>query len=375
MMEKWTGHREKEKSKGTLVEAAREGEPSPEWWEGHVKAIALALAVGMAAEAAPVAFAETKEATPEKKTTVEVVHDAAWEARQEKLREFDKELKEHKTRAKVALIRDVCGKAIEPFLLFRGIKNDLKELHLLEEARKDPAHRDEVELEESLCKHFKERWTPRDQPIDTFTVKNVDKIEGLAPEAFTDFMHDTYPKKYIFSSVAGIEFIAEYRKDGVKGYIYDYSTRYVKYEKEQEKVKRAPITIYDVRKGYDKAAFLATLMHEMGHPNDWSNSASLTNFERIDMLTDVIGRLLAEDRFRSKYVENITIKELGLYHPGSKEKELSEEEKKQILFEIKTGEYWAEIQKEYFKDKEKFKEEHPEDYAVVDHWVGVIANR
>src|SRR5581483_9906052 len=102
-----------------------------------------------------------------------------------------------------------------------------------------------------------------------------------------------------------------YSHKGILG-LADGAIRHVVDKEGHVHVGRTPITIYDVKEGLTRRAFYETLMHELGHPNDWESSASLTTDERIDMLSDIASRVLEDDRYRSAYVESISVEELGL---------------------------------------------------------------
>ena len=94
------------------------------------------------------------------------------------------------------------------------------------------------------------------------------------------------------------------------------------------------ITFFKCPGGWLKKDFQLLLLHETGHANDWR--ARYRNVpERINMMYENLKRVKSPDRFRSGYVESIK-------NPD-----------KQIESSLKTVEYWAEIVKQYFSDKEQ----------------------
>ncbi len=94
------------------------------------------------------------------------------------------------------------------------------------------------------------------------------------------------------------------------------------------------IEFYKLPGGWSKKDVQIKLTHEAAHANDWK--ARYRNVpERINMMYENLKRVKSTDRFRSGYVESIK--------NADKQYELS----------LKTGEYWAEITKQYFSDKEE----------------------
>ncbi len=91
-----------------------------------------------------------------------------------------------------------------------------------------------------------------------------------------------------------------------------------------------------------------TLLHELGHANDWLAPGIKDPRERADLLLKVAERVSANDRYHSDYVESINNKDPH-----------------QQLY-LRAQEYWAEICSQYFKDPNKL---NFKDFVLVDERV------
>jgi len=280
---------------------------------------------------------------------------------------------------KVSKQKEIFGPAIGGFLQFRWINSDLDFLARLEKRKdeegvfvnkKDPMVMTTGSI---VAKAYKERWEYNRLTNEPTALKNVDAVPGLSSLDLQKFLDKTYPKKYIANSISEIEFIGksdvrEKEKTEILGQSESFGMNALVKSKSGD--MRAPLKINLPTTGIDKESFLDILKHEVGHPNDWNNSLVLTSAERVSMLDEIYTRSVSKDRYISAYVEGITLDKLGIHFEGKTE---DDKVKNQYLSYVRVNEYWAEIQKAYFTDQNKFKEEHPDDHAVVEKWVTIIS--
>jgi hypothetical protein len=221
---------------------------------------------------------------------------------------------------------------------------------------------------------YRERWVRQRAEQRQTQLKNIENIPGLSAEELRDFLKKYYPSNYIESCIASIEFVnqSDVRKEEnveVLGQVQAFGISTMFGSKDGD--LRAPIRVNLPAGGITKEFFYDVLKHEISHAFDPLNNSVLTSGERVQMLEDIYLRSISSDRYISEYVESITIKEIGVYLSGRSITNPTEQN--QYLAFIKTTEYWAEIHKAYFENKEQFQKEHPADYAVVHKWVEAMS--
>ena len=280
---------------------------------------------------------------------------------------------------KISRLKESFGPAIDGFLDIHRINQDLNSLVTLDKRKTE----DDIFVNKSgpqfmtmgsiVASAYKDRWEHRKSPNRPISFKNINEIPGFSSKDLQDFLNKTYPKNYVSNSTSEIEFVGQsYIKEKENTEILGQAESFGigTLMKSQSGDLRTPLKINLPTTGIDKEIFIDILEHEIGHPNDWNNSPVLTSAERVLMLHEVSLRSKSANRFVSSYVEGITLDQIGIYFKGKID---DEKTKEQYLGYIKTSEYWAEIAKAYFKDKNKFKKEHPDDYVVVKKWVDVMS--
>lgn len=277
---------------------------------------------------------------------------------------------------KVAELKKLFGPAIEEFLRLSRIERDLDVFKNLNES---PAKNQDGIWVNPSGAHFStigsivhnayhDRWekkTVEPKPVEYI---NIDAVPGLTEEAIQEFLKKVYPDKYIEKSVKSIEFVGVNEIVGNSQILGRSETKSFDSMTTSGVVddNRTPIKINMQLNGISPESFFETLRHEIGHTVAWSSSLELTSVEKIKMILEVNARLSASDRYMSDYVERISPNDLDVF--SSDAKKYTDEEKKEIVSYIKSNEYWAEIHREYFKDKAGFKQSHPADYELVKKW-------
>jgi len=287
--------------------------------------------------------------------------------------------KKERISQKISKFQELFGPAIDDFLNLHRITRDLDSLATLEKRKGEEnifvnkSGLQFMTMGSVVVAAYKDRWQRQEVSPKNLSLKNIDAIPGLSAEELRKFLNDNYPQNYIAGSISEIEFIdhpdvnLEAGKETL-GRAESFGMDSML--KGGSGDSRLPIKINLPTTGIDKETFLDILRHEIGHPNDWNNNSVLASSERIGMLDEVYMRSVAQDRFMSSYVEGISVEELDLYFKGKVE---NEKTKEQYVNYIRTNEYWAEIQRAYFSDTDKFRQEHPQDHALVKKWVDIIS--
>jgi len=127
------------------------------------------------------------------------------------------------------------------------------------------------------------------------------------------------------------------------------------------------VIIYDASKRFaDPATFPMaifheymrhTFAHEAGHANDWESKNDLTLLERAQFLQRVTERMMSKDAYSDKSLAG------GLDYWRSFDDDSGEGARSMAK------EYWAEICAAYFTEAERFKEQYPEDFALVQEMI------
>lgn len=113
---------------------------------------------------------------------------------------------------------------------------------------------------------------------------------------------------------------------------------------------RTNITFFNHSKSLTTSSNLKSIMHEVGHANDWARDRQMDPAERAELLLAITSRLNDPDRYRSNYVESI-----------------KNEKDKQAEKYLKAVEYWAEISAVYFTNPGAL---HVKDFEIVDAHIG-----
>ncbi len=273
---------------------------------------------------------------------------------------------------KIRELKDLFGPALDNFLSIYNIDEDIEILKKVED--KNNSHTENiwvnkdgtqyVTLGSILSDAYTKRWERHDNKRMLTTFKGIEDIPGYSVVELKEFLDKTYPEHYIDNQVSQIEFIPEANANFLgnaepKGFFSLIG---------KADDVRTPLKVYLSKKDATEEFFLYVVEHEINHASDWNNNTSLTSGERILMLKDISERIESSDRFLSEYVEGINLSVLG-QHVTRDLSGMTSEVKEQYLGYIKTIEYWPEISKAYFLDKDKFKVEHPSDFAVVEKWI------
>ncbi|HTE48906.1 MAG TPA: hypothetical protein VK675_03310 [Candidatus Paceibacterota bacterium] len=291
-------------------------------------------------------------------------------------------VEKEKITEKVKKQQEIFGPAVDGFLSIHWINNDLKFLARLEEAEKRAEENIFVNKNVPIAMTtgsivadaYKKRWEHNKLVNKPLSFKNIDAVPGLSLRDFQAFLDNTYPKNYVTASISEIEFVGQtdIRNEGkteMLGQVEPFGINMLLNSKLGD-LRGVPLKINLPTTGIDKESFIDVFQHEVGHPNDWNNSRVLTSAERVSMLDEVYSRSISKDRYISEYVEGITLDQL---YSIFKLKVEDNKVRRQYLAYVRVSEYWAEIQKAYFKNQNKFKKENPADYAVVKKWITIIS--
>lgn len=347
------------------------GELPKSYWKKHIGMLLLSFILTHVPEKA--------EAEPHTETgAVEVVEgqDLVKERREafEKLKDL---VISENIEQKIAELKKYFGPAIDEFLQIHRVERDLDILKNLDQ---NPAKNlDGVWVNPSgahfstigsiVHEAYRERWERKTVEEKDIQFINIDGIEGVTEEKIKEFLDKVYPKGSASRSIASIEFVRENEIIGQTQILGRAVTRSVSsMSAGAVGEERTPIKINTPVEGINADSFFDILRHEVGHTVSWASSLELSNAERIQMILDVYGRINSDDRYISAYVEGIDVGKIENYNVPTSN--YGDAEKKQITDYIKCGEYWAEIHREYFKDKQKFEKEHPVDYELVKKWTG-----
>ncbi len=279
--------------------------------------------------------------------------------------------------AKVSKLKEIFGPAVESFLSIRRISSDLDLLKDLEESKNEDGafvHKNGPGMMTPgsiVSDLYKTRWENRETISQGFSFKNIDKVPGFSEQQLNDFLKSKYPGNYISSSVSEIEFTDQTQVVGsseILGQAQVFGLESLARSTSGD--NRMSVKVNLPTAGIDRETFLDILEHEVGHTVDWNNNPSLTSAERVSMLSDVLSRVQSEDRFRSEYVEGISVEKLEQYFSGKID---DPKEREQYVNYIKTNEYWAEVSKAYFENQDKFMAENPLDHEMVKKWVTAIS--
>lgn len=286
--------------------------------------------------------------------------------------------KENNIESIVNNLKDKFGNSINDFLSLHHINQDIDNFHKVDNNQNS----DKVFVDKSyffqthgslLSKAYRERWSDNqlENKNDSLNI-TVEGIEGISSTEVLDYIKKKYPKGYVQNSIRAIEYIPQ---------VNDPEHNIIKIgEAENFGISsmvsstgdmRSKIDIYNIPQGIDKNMFYSILDHEINHPNDWNNSKVLNSQDRILMLNDFLHRVEDSQRYKSDYVEGISLDNLQA-HFKENNTNITETEMEQTLLYIKTLEYFAEVVKAYFFNPEEFKKNNLEDYVIVKKWVDRI---
>lgn len=298
--------------------------------------------------------------------------EALLERHQTNFEAFKKLVEQEDTEQKLAHLKNKYGGSIDNFLQMHRIERDLKFLDRVEANKNDP----ETFVHESFplamtpgsiaSSAFEGRWIRKEIPHKGFSVEGLENLPGFSDQEFQELIGAKYPVGYVSGSLSGIRFNQEPNVRGdmlVLARVESFGLNRLAASDDS----RAPMEIYNTPEGMTAEEFMDVFAHEIHHPNDWQNSQILTSAERVNMLSDVTGRIDARGRFRSEYVEGIDSEEATKRYLGEELPPNTTPE--QFLHYIKAIEYWAEIAKAHFDNPEKFKKQHPKDAEIVEKWV------
>lgn len=179
---------------------------------------------------------------------------------------------------------------------------------------------------------------------DSFETREPRKLV-LSQETLREVL-ETFPQTWIHGEIGSIRQTDEIDKVsksyGIEGYTFASCS-----DLNEPKI-RAAITFYRQSQESDAFHVISVLGHEIAHTNDWDSDNEATLEERTNLLLAIAGRLEADDRYMSSYVESI------------------KNDDKQLEKFRKAKEYWAEICEAYFGDPDSL---HYEDFRVVDEYV------
>jgi hypothetical protein len=365
----------------------RMNEPSPEpqpllkenflkqYFNRHIAAIALSL-LAVSVPEKPVEAMQAKSPAIEQVDSVALIKE-----RRQALEDFMTLVDKNNLQK---ILDDQVGRfglAAGGLFINRQVATDLRSMYSLY-ANKDkddsfvnPKGTQFVTLGGILADAYNTRWQSHEAAIRPMQLKNIEAVPGLTADGLQKILEVIYPKNYLESCVASIEFInksdiREKQNAEVLGSVQPFGLSTLFGSKDGD--LRARIEINLPSKGISVEAFLDVLVHEIGHAFDPDSNSALNSAQRILMLNDIYNRSIAPDRYMSSYVEGITLSELEIYFKDANV--LDPKAQKQYLDYIRATEYWAEIHKAYFDGSAQFEKKHPEDYKIVKKWVDVIVN-
>jgi len=337
-------------------------------WSYFLKRHLMIIALSLATVATPESVNAQSEI--EKPAASSLKQGALENERKKDFHLFEELVKQEKIKEKLAFLNNSFGEFLGNFFIASRISADVGVLEQLEKRQKDNdafVNKDALyamTLGSIVSQRFNERWKQPKISLQPVSLKNTESFSGLFPKEIEFFLNTNYPKGYISSSVASIEFIDI---EIIKGNLQILGKNEgLDIYSPIPADSRSNIRIYNTREKLTKEDFIDILKHEVHHANDWQNSKLLSSAERVSMLYDVALRSIASDRFMSPYVEGIKIEELETHFKGKIDNETA---KDQLLKFVHATEYWAEIAKAYFNNKQQFKKDHLKDYDVVKKWI------
>lgn len=274
-------------------------------------------------------------------------------------------------------IESEFGPAVESFLSLHRIKQDIDTFKRLEGGKDEPNifmsknGPQVLTLGSIVSKAYRERWEIHSPEGDKETLfKNIDLIPNFSDSDLRSFLNERYSEKFIDNLISAIEFVPESNIVGNTEILgqtrsFDMDTLIKGGED-----RRIPIEINLPTTGIDKDVFIDILEHEIGHTADWNNNNFLTSAQRVEMLFDIMSLVKNQDRYRSEYVEGITMEGLKSHLNGIDAGD--EKKSEQYLNYVRVVEYWPEIAKVYFKNPEEFRKNNEKDYKVVKKWVDIF---
>jgi len=262
------------------------------------------------------------------------------------------------------------------FLSIHWIERDLKSLDEIEQGKDNPdifVARDyplAMTPGSKISNAYQERWTEKNVELRDIQIRNLELIPDLSEREFREVILSKYGRRYLESSISEVVFVPEVRilahdqkiAKIILGAVDTFGlNRYLKED------LRADIKIYDLPEGMTKDEFIDVFLHEINHSNDWNDNFDLTSAERINMLYEFANRFDQEDRFRSDYIEGIN--EKGIKDRLGRD-ELSEDiSPGDFIKYIKVVEYWAELGREYIKNPDGLRQNHPKDHELTEKWM------
>lgn len=280
---------------------------------------------------------------------------------------------------KLDKLKKVYGPALDEFLTVSRIDTDLRFFNKLENGAKESndfvnkSGANLMTMGSIVSDAYHKRWKHNEYGTPpAVSLKNIDKVPGFSTQDLKDFLKNTYPLNYVSRSISEIEFsgqsdVNEKEKTETLGQAEVFGVDFL--AKNTSGDLRTSLKINLPTTGIDKESFLYVLSHELGHI-DWSKGASLTSAERIVMLSEASERASAQNRYQSSYVEGINLANMGSHLDIVT---IDHKIKEQYLNYVRTTEYWAEINRAYFEDTNKFQKEHPADFELVKKWIEVLS--
>lgn len=169
-------------------------------------------------------------------------------------------------------------------------------------------------------------------------IENFEKIE-MPPKLLKKIWTETYPKNWVDTEVDSIIF-------------EDYDTKGRAAATATRKLEGPTTIVFYKDAGKMLGQLNEIFSHESGHANDWKSDNTLSIEERKKLLIEITKRYFTgKNIYHSDYVESI------------KNEDTHSENYRKVT------EYWAEICEEYFDNPQWLKENHPEDYKIVDQYV------
>lgn len=353
------------------VEAVEKDIPQS-YWKRHIGMLVLSLLLTYVPEKA--------EAGMETGTVAESVEEGqdVLKQRKEAYEKMKALVDGENLNEKVSELKKLFGPAIEEFLMLNRVERDLETFRNLDQS---PVKDQEGLWVNASGPHFStigsivhdayhDRWEKKTVEPKPVQYINLDAVPGLTEERIQEFLRNVYPDKYIEKSVRSIEFVEIKEIIGNSQILGRAETKSFETMSTPGSTHdhRTPIKINMHLDGISVESFFQTLRHEIGHTVAWGSSLELTTAEQIQMLLEVHDRVNASDRYNSAYVERLSVDYVDMYTNGAKK--YSDEDKVKIVRLIKSNEYWAEIHREYFKNKAGFKQGNPVDYELVKKWTG-----
>jgi hypothetical protein len=337
----------------------------------HVAAALISL-ISFQASAKPI------EAEQAKAIKIEQVNPVALEKdRRQALEDFKKLVDQDKIDELIFAQIERFGPAVGPFFNNRRIFSDVRNMGSLYLDKKepgifvDPKGIQFATMGSIVADAYKTRWQEhKESAVRPVKFKNIEAISGLTAKNVEEMLNVIYPKNYLEKCISEIEFVntVDVREDQqveILGQVESFGLSTFLNSKDGD--LRASIKINQTIQGINRETFLDTLVHEIGHAFDPTNSSILASGERVLMEEDIYQRSVAPDRYKSRYVEGINIGHLSIFFKNANI--VDPKEQAQYLAYVKANEYWAEIHRAFFDGPAQLQKSNPKDYDVVKKWV------